>query len=197
MFKKLFFLFHLIILLNPSGFCQQFFQSAGVTGLVMNGDIVVQRINGNAKYTPAMTGITYFPRISFPLSSSASISAGVPITLGAAFINNQFVGIKRTSLAFDIPFVIDYNDAFHAADPGDEKLGFYLGAGIGMTKILPDSIPKSEQKSASTGILVRGGIRLGFADDERNRGFTIGIFHRIGFEFARYKTTGINIMYEF
>jgi hypothetical protein len=197
MFRKPLFLLSLFVATGFTSYAQQFFHSAGLTGLVMNGDIVVRRPGGNAKYTPVMVGLTYFPRISFPLSASASLSAGLPITLGAGFIDNDFVGIKQTSFAYDVPFVIDYNDAFKAAEAGDEKLGFYLGAGLGMTKVMPDSIPGSLQKTSSTGILVRGGIRIGFADDENNQGFTIGIFHRIGFEFARYKTTGITLLYDF
>lgn len=177
---------------------QQFMQSVGFTAAVMNGNIIT---NTNVKFTPAMIGATYFPRVNFPLSPSASISAGLPLTLGIGIINNESIQINKKYLSFDLPLAIDYNDAFKASENGDESLGFFLGLGVGYSKIAIDSIPKSRQKATSVGIMVRGGIRIGLwheDESEKDRGITIGIFHRTGLEeLTRYKTTGISLLYDF
>lgn len=195
MFKRWLIVFLVIMLHNHTSFSQKIYQSVGVSGIIMNGDLV--SAGKNVKLTPTIAGLAWYPRVAFSLSPSSSVSVGFPLTVGLGIINTSLVSISGKYLAYDIPFAIEYNDAFKAGEPGDELLGFFAGGGVGMTTVKLDSIPNSKNKTSSTGYFVRGGVRIGFPDDENQRGISIAIFHKAGFEFPRFKTTGISVMYDF
>jgi hypothetical protein len=141
--------------------------------------------------------VTYFPRINFPIYEGASLSLGSPLSVGFGSMNNELFEAKGTALSYSIPLVLDYNNGFKSGEPGDDLFGFYFGAGLDYTATQFDSLGVTTAKSKDVGILIRGGARFGFFGDERHGGVTIGLFHKAGFSTDRFKTAGINVLFDF
>jgi hypothetical protein len=176
---------------------QDFMHSVGVSGATMWATL-----HGKQRQGPfdLQTGyVTYFPRISFPIMEGAAISAGVPLSIGIGTMNNALFDAKGKTLSYDIPIVIDYNNGFKSGPPGDDLFGFYFGVGFGYTATNFDSIGVTSARSKDVGFLIRGGARFGFfkVNDEDHYGITLGVFHKAGLSTDRFKTVGINLLFDF
>ena len=175
---------------------QQFLHSAGVSGSVMRATLKGPLGQGG-RFEMANIHLNYFPRANFPINYYSSVSAGVLLGVGAGFINNNFLSVKGTYLSYDVPLVIDYNVGYKAADAGDDHIGFYFGMGGGYTATQRDTLGVSSAKASSFGILARAGVRIDLEILNKTGGISMGFFHKIGMGEEKYKTSGLNVLFDF
>jgi len=194
MVKRTLVLITICLSLTTALSAQYFLHSAGVSGATMWATL-----HGNQKqgaFNLQTFYVTYFPKLNIPIYNGASISAGVPFSIGMAKMNNALFEAKGSTLSYDIPFVIDYNNGYKSGERDDDDFGFYFGAGFTYTRIGFDSIGITTAKPSNPGFLIRGGARFRYSNEDHNQGFTVGLFHKAGLGIDRFKTAGINILFE-
>jgi len=176
---------------------QKVLQSVGVSAATMWATLHGKQKQGPFNLQTAY--ITYFPRINFSIYEGTSISVGIPLSVGLATMNNELFAAKGNALSYDLPFVLDFNNGFKTGEPGDDLFGFYFGAGIDYTGTRFDSIGITSSKPSGVGFIIRGGARFGFfqINDDLHRSITIGLFHKAGLSTDRFKTVGINLLFDF
>lgn len=175
---------------------QELMHSVGVTGSVMRATLKGP-LGKSGRFGMSHIQLNYFPRVSIPINYFSAISVGVPIGIGAGFIDNDFLSVKGTYLSYDVPLVIDYNVGYKAAEPGDDHIGFYFGIGGGYTANQRDTLGVTKYKANSFGILARAGVRIDLEIQNKTTGLLIGIFHKIGMGEEKFKTSGISVMVDF
>ena len=83
-------------------------------------------------------------------------------------------------------------------DPGDDIIGFYIGAGYSITNTVGlDSIADTKFIPNSSGILARVGARLPFSYSTTHKGMTIGMYYKLGGGVEKFRTFGINVFVDF
>ncbi|HEX8460176.1 MAG TPA: hypothetical protein VF623_02050 [Segetibacter sp.] len=176
---------------------QNFRHSAGASAATMWATLFGPQKQG--PFSLQTVYITYFPRINFPIMDGSSISAGVPISVGMGTMNNSMFNARGSAFSYDVPFVLDYNNGFKTGEPGDDLFGFYFGVGIGYTSTKFDSLGITTASPKDVSFLIRGGARFGFfqVNDELHHGITIGLFHKAGLSIDRFKTVGVNLLFDF
>lgn len=185
-----------LLLITFAGRSQELMHSAGFTGSIMRATLKGP-LGKSGRFGMSFLHVNYFPRFSFPINYFSAISVGIPIGIGAGFIDNDFLAVRGTYFSYDIPFVIDYNSGYKAAEPGDDHIGFYFGLGAGYTGTQRDTLGVTKYKANSFGILARAGVRVDLEIINKNTGICFGIFHKIGAGEEKFKTSGLNIMIDF
>lgn len=178
---------------------QNLFHSAGSTVSVMYATLARGSTLKQDRFAITHAHLNYFPRYNLPISFNTSLSIGAPIGIGAAFIDNDFMAIHKTFLSYELPFAIDYNMGFKSViDPGDDIIGFYIGAGYSITNTVGlDSIADTKFIPNSSGILARVGARLPFSYSTTHKGMTIGMYYKLGGGVEKFRTFGINVFVDF
>lgn len=199
MMKKTSILIVLYLSLSSVVSAQNLFHSAGSTVSVMYATLFRGSTLKQDRFSITHTHLNYFPRYNLPLSNNTSLSFGAPIGIGAAFINNEFMAINKTFLSYELPFAIDYNIGFKSStDPGDDIIGFYLGAGYSMMNTMGlDSISDTKFVPNSSGFVARIGTRLPFSYSTTHKGMTIGMHYKLGKGVEKFRTFGINVFVDF
>ncbi len=196
MFKKFLLVVYACLILVCATQGQQLYHSVGL-GTFFQQATLYRPIIAQGEVRFNHLHAMYFPRFNFQVNEPSSISIGAPLSFGAGFVNNDIFELKKTFFSYDIGIALDYNIGYHAHPPTDDKFGFYLGLGFSYAGSALDTLADSKNKQSSAGMVFRGGIRVGFPDSEKNRGITIGTFYKTGGGFEKYKTVGINVLFDF
>lgn len=101
-------------------------------------------------------GLTYTPRLNFPLSNEMSISADVPIALGLNFAVNSREGGSGT-FSIQLPIKASFNYGLGAND--SDGFGFFAGAGLGMGYFAFGDEWSGTYSGFTTGAYIDAGVR--------------------------------------
>jgi hypothetical protein len=199
MSKKMICSLLLCCLIGSGVFAQRFMQSAGATISVMSAGAV----DGYTSITLLLNDVTYYPRFNFVENPNSSISAGIPLSVGFGTFSDPY-GDASLYYIFDAPLAIDYNIGGGSTKDAGGKTGGYVGAGFGYTYTSltePSGIyGPDEYKAISYGPMARAGVRFRFSLDNKptpDFGLTVGFFYKVGLEADKFKTGGLNLLFDF
>lgn len=155
-----------------------FFHEAGATGILV----------ATPNTTVTMPAFSYKPRLSFGLNRAYSISFSMPLSL---FLNYHVIGEngkRQVKLGYEIPISVDLNIGLGSTSKCREDIGFFIGAGFGMSEV---SISQLESSNSQDSKIAGNYGHLGFRLPLKNRhtyslsAYTIwGAFHRKVFGFS-------------
>ena len=201
MLKKMICPLLLCCLIGSGVFAQRFMQSAGGTISVMSSPAPTGGVYSSV--TLVLKNLTYYPRFNFVENPNSSISAGIPLSVGFGTFSNSD-GDASFYYGYDLPLAIDYNIGGGSTKEADGKTGGYVGAGFGYTYTNlsePSGVyGPDEYKAISYGPIARAGIRFRFSLDNKPKpdfGITVGFFYKAGLEADKFKTGGLNILFDF
>jgi|GEM_PF-642118 len=185
----------LIIGVNTTMKAQRFMQSAGAMISVMHARGIFDGVSQSLDIV--LTDLSYFPRINVSEMDNASISVGIPLSVGVGLASDYTSNGKGVYWNFDLPLVADYNIGCKSTPKNEKKFGGYVGAGFGYTYTSWSFDDKSSARANSFGPLIRGGFRFGFPSSDKGQGFTVGLYYKFGLESEHYKTIGCNLLIDF
>ncbi|MEJ8819879.1 hypothetical protein [Lacibacter sp. H407] len=144
-------------------YAQKFKIDPGVS--IHSGFGQLNRYNETLPVHTVFGGFLFFPRYIFKENNNASLSIGIPLSIGLG--ESEFSSTNKP-LAVDIPLTIDYNFGKGATRDSDKKRGVFLGAGFNytLTKIsaVAYTTPPWDESDFnylnSYGVLVHGGVRF-------------------------------------
>ena len=128
-------------------------------GLKHEGGVFFSIFSGD-DFVTGDYGITYTPRLNYPISNATSVSADLPLAFGLNFaVNSQSGGDGMFS--FQIPLKGSFNYGLGAND--DDSFGVFAGAGLGMG-YFSFADTWSVGSGFGTGLYVDTGLRLDMED---------------------------------
>jgi hypothetical protein len=175
----------------------QFRHSVG-GALIFGSGKVPAGADGNNSTKPSFAGygVFYYPRFSFAEMGNGSLSAGIPLTLGASGSVNSRTG-GNLSVVADLPITVDYNFGNGSSDDDEGGFGGFVGVGFGYTYSNSSESYSFGgagtgtyiSKGTSYGPLVNGGIKAGIGD----RTYFLRVSYKLGLEKEKFNTIGLAV----
>jgi hypothetical protein len=190
-------LFGLLLTVFTTMASAQFRHSVG-GGLIFGTGKVPAGANSSSYDKPSYAGygVFYYPRVNFTEMGGGSISAGIPLTLGASGSVNSRTG-GNLSVVADLPLTVDYNFGAGSSDEDESNFGGFVGVGFGYTysnfnetyAIGTAASDTYTSKGRSYGPLVNGGFKASFND----RTYFLRVSYKLGLEKEKFNTIGLAV----
>jgi hypothetical protein len=186
--KKIFTLFVLCSSFHLS-FSQRFINGIGACVFSTSGSGFGSFVTG---------GITYSPRVNLTESEQATISIGIPMSIGIGYSSNGS-GVTSASAVINMPLVVNYNFGCGSTRQNSDRFGFFAGGGFGYHAAAYASEDSYGNEGTTEikafGPVVNTGIRFGLGHRSHNLEFKLSYMK--GLDVTKADIFGIAVLFNF
>jgi hypothetical protein len=148
------------------------------------------------KFSLSQAMISYFIRYNVLEKNNASLSIGVPVSIGISIVENDagFTTDRGIGFSYDLPVVMDYNFGCKSTLQNEKKFGGYVGTGFGYFRANISGSNSSNLTTSTYGPIFRVGFRFrSNAENWKGHGIAVGLYYKKGLETKKISTFGTTV----